>query len=195
MNLHRQCVAIRQGRVEAVWPIEASGATIDLHRHPSSESHRTFVASGLRFRMKHGDMTDASCQMSAEIVVPLPILAVRAVADAVGEDGLEAIVFHTPHVGPDIQHHAGHLLANALPHEVRFACVHFKPLFERDAANMDVKAADAAFQCFAAGENEVVGIVRIRGIQRAGQPREPAIEPISGHRFARAGDVGVPCGK
>jgi D-serine deaminase-like pyridoxal phosphate-dependent protein len=25
MNLHRQCVAVRRGRVEAVWPIEASG--------------------------------------------------------------------------------------------------------------------------------------------------------------------------
>lgn len=25
MNLHRQCVAVRQGRVEVVWPIEASG--------------------------------------------------------------------------------------------------------------------------------------------------------------------------
>src|SRR5690242_8936696 len=25
MNLHRQCVAVRQGRLEAVWPIEASG--------------------------------------------------------------------------------------------------------------------------------------------------------------------------
>ena len=25
MNLHRQCVAVRKGRVEAVWPIEASG--------------------------------------------------------------------------------------------------------------------------------------------------------------------------
>jgi D-serine deaminase-like pyridoxal phosphate-dependent protein len=25
MNLHRNCVAVRQGRVEAVWPIEASG--------------------------------------------------------------------------------------------------------------------------------------------------------------------------
>jgi D-serine deaminase-like pyridoxal phosphate-dependent protein len=25
MNLHRRCVAVRQGRVEAVWPIEASG--------------------------------------------------------------------------------------------------------------------------------------------------------------------------
>src|SRR5262249_44440300 len=25
MNLHRQCVAVRQGRVEALWPVEASG--------------------------------------------------------------------------------------------------------------------------------------------------------------------------
>jgi D-serine deaminase-like pyridoxal phosphate-dependent protein len=25
MNLHRQCVAVRKGRVEAIWPIEASG--------------------------------------------------------------------------------------------------------------------------------------------------------------------------
>jgi D-serine deaminase-like pyridoxal phosphate-dependent protein len=25
MNLHRQCVAVRKGRVETVWPIEASG--------------------------------------------------------------------------------------------------------------------------------------------------------------------------
>ena len=25
MNLHRRCVALRQGRVEAIWPIEASG--------------------------------------------------------------------------------------------------------------------------------------------------------------------------
>jgi D-serine deaminase-like pyridoxal phosphate-dependent protein len=25
MNLHRSCVAVRQGMVEAVWPIEASG--------------------------------------------------------------------------------------------------------------------------------------------------------------------------
>ena len=25
MNLHRQCVAVRGGRVQAVWPIEASG--------------------------------------------------------------------------------------------------------------------------------------------------------------------------
>jgi D-serine deaminase-like pyridoxal phosphate-dependent protein len=25
MNLHRQCVAVRQGRIEALWPIEASG--------------------------------------------------------------------------------------------------------------------------------------------------------------------------
>ncbi len=25
MNLHRQCVAVRKGRIEAVWPIEASG--------------------------------------------------------------------------------------------------------------------------------------------------------------------------
>jgi hypothetical protein len=25
MNLHRTCVAVRRGRVEAVWPIEASG--------------------------------------------------------------------------------------------------------------------------------------------------------------------------
>jgi D-serine deaminase-like pyridoxal phosphate-dependent protein len=25
MNLHRQCIAVRQGKVEAVWPIEASG--------------------------------------------------------------------------------------------------------------------------------------------------------------------------
>jgi 3-hydroxy-D-aspartate aldolase len=25
MNLHRQCVAVRNGRVEAVWPIESSG--------------------------------------------------------------------------------------------------------------------------------------------------------------------------
>jgi D-serine deaminase-like pyridoxal phosphate-dependent protein len=25
MNLHRTCAAVRQGRVEALWPIEASG--------------------------------------------------------------------------------------------------------------------------------------------------------------------------
>ena len=25
MNLHRQAVAVRKGKVEAVWPIEASG--------------------------------------------------------------------------------------------------------------------------------------------------------------------------
>ena len=25
MNLHRSCVAVRGGRVEAVWPVEASG--------------------------------------------------------------------------------------------------------------------------------------------------------------------------
>jgi D-serine deaminase-like pyridoxal phosphate-dependent protein len=25
MNLHRNCVAVRKGRVEALWPIEASG--------------------------------------------------------------------------------------------------------------------------------------------------------------------------
>jgi D-serine deaminase-like pyridoxal phosphate-dependent protein len=25
MNLHRRCVAVRKGRVEAIWPIEASG--------------------------------------------------------------------------------------------------------------------------------------------------------------------------
>ena len=25
MNLHRQCIAVRKGHVEAVWPIEASG--------------------------------------------------------------------------------------------------------------------------------------------------------------------------
>ena len=25
MNLHRQCIAVRKGKVEAVWPIEASG--------------------------------------------------------------------------------------------------------------------------------------------------------------------------
>ena len=25
MNLHRQCVAIRKGRIEGIWPIEASG--------------------------------------------------------------------------------------------------------------------------------------------------------------------------
>lgn len=25
MNLHRQCVAVRQGKIEAIWPIEASG--------------------------------------------------------------------------------------------------------------------------------------------------------------------------
>jgi hypothetical protein len=25
MNLHRGCVAVRKGRVEALWPIEASG--------------------------------------------------------------------------------------------------------------------------------------------------------------------------
>jgi D-serine deaminase-like pyridoxal phosphate-dependent protein len=25
MNLHRQCVAVREGRIEAIWPIEASG--------------------------------------------------------------------------------------------------------------------------------------------------------------------------
>jgi D-serine deaminase-like pyridoxal phosphate-dependent protein len=25
MNLHRTCIAVRRGKVEAVWPIEASG--------------------------------------------------------------------------------------------------------------------------------------------------------------------------
>jgi D-serine deaminase-like pyridoxal phosphate-dependent protein len=25
MNLHRQCVAVRRGRIEALWPVEASG--------------------------------------------------------------------------------------------------------------------------------------------------------------------------
>ena len=25
MNLHRQCLGVRKGKVEAVWPIEASG--------------------------------------------------------------------------------------------------------------------------------------------------------------------------
>ncbi len=111
-------------------------------------------------------MCDATRQMTAEVRVGVAILPVRSAANAVREDGLQAIVLNPPHVRPDVQHHAGHLLADALTHEVRLAGIHLKALFESDPADVDMEAADDSFQCFAAGENKVVGIARVGSVQR-----------------------------
>ncbi len=116
-------------------------------------------------------MADAPRQMSAEVRMAVAILSVRAVADAVGEDGFETIVYGTPHVGSGIQHHTGHLLSYALPHEVRFARVDLKPFFESDSADVNMEATNAALQRFAAREDEIIGIARVGGVKRRGQGR------------------------
>jgi hypothetical protein len=61
----------------------------------------------------------AAGEVGPEVGVPLAVLAVRAVADAVGEGGLEAVVVLAAHVGADVEDHPRHLLANALAQEAR----------------------------------------------------------------------------
>jgi hypothetical protein len=72
--------------------------------------------------------------------VPLTVLPVRAISEAVGQNGLEPIEIIAPNVRTLIENNAGHLLTHALTHEMRLACVDFEPLLQRDPTDMDMES-------------------------------------------------------
>ena len=122
------------------------------------------------------------------------VLPLRPPADAVRQSGLEAVEFSAIDIRPHVEDHAGHLLPDPLTHEVRLARIHLEPLFEGGAADVDVKAADGPRQLLSPGEDQIIGIARVGGLCRAGQPGDPAIEAVA-HRLASAGEVGAPWGR
>src|SRR5690348_17816899 len=106
-------------------------------------------------------MGDPSRQVSAKIGVALAVLPRRTLADAIGQDGLEALVLGSSKIGMDVQNNPRDLLPHALAHEVRLARIHLEPFLQRDPADVDMKTAGIALQLLAAGENQIVGIARV----------------------------------
>ena len=56
------------------------------------------------------------------------------------QDRLETIVFVASHIGTDIDHHSGQMLASAGPHASRFLKPHLKTLVQDQGTNLNQKA-------------------------------------------------------
>lgn len=129
-------------------------------------------------RVEMGDVGDAAFQVGAEMGMVVAVLVLWAMSNAIGEDGFEPVVLGPPHVWSGVEHNASHLLANALSHEMGLACIHLEAFFQGDAADLDLKATDAALQIFAAGENQVIRVACVGGTEHSRQAGQPAIQTV-----------------
>lgn len=129
--------------------------------------------------------------MRSEVGESVAILAGGAVARAVGEDGLEAVVIGARNIQAAIGHHAGEMLAHALSHDAGLTVVHSEALLVQDGSDVEGEARDAAVEVPVAGESQIVGITRVVRAGAFGEAGKAAIGAIE----ASAGEVGAPCGR
>jgi hypothetical protein len=91
----------------------------------------------------------------------ITILTLGTQPNAVGKCGFEAIEVGSHNVHVLVGDNADEMLADALPHNARFAVVHHEALFDQNGGNMCREPFYAPFQCFTARKCEIVGVTRV----------------------------------
>ncbi len=128
--------------------------------------------------MDGGDEGDAPFEVSAEVGMVAAVLAVGAVAEAVGEDSFEFVVGVAGDVGLLVDDQAGEVLANALAHDAGFAMVDGEAFLGGEGGGLGSKAMDTAGEGGIAGEGEVITVAGVDGTGGMGKSGEAAIEAI-----------------
>ena len=121
---------------------------------------------------------DAAFKVLPKAGVGFAVLTVRALSDAVGEDGFEAVVVGATYIGVMVDDEARELLAHCLPHNAGLAMVNMKPFIVRDGGYMRGEALRAVVQR-AAREGEIVGVPGIGRADGLGESEEAAVHPVS----------------
>src|SRR4051812_7564914 len=82
-------------------------------------------------------------------------------ADAVGEDGAEAVEVVADDVGVLVGDKSGEVLADALAHDAGFAVVDVEALLVKDGGGVPGEALGGGLEARIAGEGEIVGIAGV----------------------------------
>ena len=99
--------------------------------------------------------------MSAEVGASRSILTRRAVPQAIRQRGFQAIVIRPADVGDLVYDNARQMLANALPHDPRFAMVYEEAFLQSGRAHVQLKPLDDALEVAIARERQVVCVPRV----------------------------------
>src|SRR5665213_3261986 len=177
------------------------GLSFVFPRYPVKNAPQFRAARG----MNRSDMRDFSGNMSAKIGMTVAILRCRAVADAVGQNRLEAVKLGPADVRSDVDNDAGDMLTNAGSHHPRLAVIQRKAFFMSDNSDKRLDALPRACQVCVSRECQVVGIACVNGAGGRCDSEQSSIKPpgskIRQRRRCRralrqvAGDEPLTCGK
>ena len=139
-------------------------------------------------------MSDPTQKMGPEVWNSGAVLFCRSMAQAVVENRLEPIVFAACDVGMPIEHDAGRLLANPLPHHSRLAMLDMESFLQANRRDMKGEPVNGSREYLASREHQVVGIACVTNSRGAGQAVKSTVEPV-GAEVRQAGEGGAPCGR
>ena len=112
-------------------------------------------------RVDHFHKPDSPFKVQPKIGMSIAILTLGTQPHAVGECGFEAIEVGSHNVHVLVRDKTDEMLADALPHNARFAVVHHEAFFDQNGGNMCREPFYAPFECFAARKCEIVGVTRV----------------------------------
>src|SRR5437016_6118213 len=106
-------------------------------------------------------------QMRTKLRMKLAILSSGAVADAIGQDGLETVKIGARDIHVLIRHNSSQMLAHAPPHDACLAVIHRKSFFQQDRSHMNRESIHVSCEGLVAREREIVGVTRVFGADRS----------------------------
>ena len=91
------------------------------------------------------------------------VLTRRAEAPAVGENGLEFVEIGAAHVETLVYDEAREMLADAMPHNARFAVVDMEAFFQQNRGGAMAESLGATREGAIAGKGKIIGVARVDG--------------------------------
>ncbi len=125
----------------------------------------------------HANEFDASFEVLSEAGMRFAVLAFWSMAEAVGEDGLEAVVVGAADVGVMVDDEAGEMLTYCLAHDAGFAMVNAEAFVVHDGGYIRGEAICVEVPC-AAGEGEIVGVSGVCCADGLSETEEAAVHMV-----------------
>ena len=130
--------------------------------------------------MNRRDVCHFPRDMSAKIGMTVAILRCRTVADAVGQNRLEAVELHPADVRSDVDNDAGDVLANAGSHHPRLAVIQRETFLMSDNGDKRLDSFARTRQFRVSRECQVVGIAGVDGASGRCDSEQSSIKPPGG---------------
>ena len=106
------------------------------------------------------------------------VLALGAEANAVGEDGFEAVIVHATDIGVAVDDETCEMLADSLTHDAGFAMMDAEAFVVGDGCYMCGEAFGMSIDS-SSGEGEIVGVSRVDCSDRLREAGEAAVHAES----------------